>query len=51
MDRSDVHAKCQGQKLKVKVTQVKTQFSPFPDRNSILNLHIVMKWYRKLDVA
>ena len=28
-DRSDVHAKGQGQKWKVKVTKVKTQLSPF----------------------
>ena len=28
-DRSDVHAKSQGQRTKVKVTEVKTQFSCF----------------------
>ena len=40
IDRSDVHAKGRGQRSKVKVTEVKTNFAPiwaFPDHNSSLN--------------
>ena len=36
-DRSDVHGKNENQRSKVKVTEVKIQFRPFPDRNSSLN--------------
>ena len=50
IDRRDVHAKGQGQRSKVKVTEVKTQLQPFPDCNSSLNSHMVMKWCTKLDV-
>ena len=30
IDKSDVHARGQGKRSKVKVTEIKTQFSPFP---------------------
>ena len=46
IDRSDVHAKGQGQRSKVKVTKVKTNIAPtwvFPDRNSSLNSQVVTK--------
>ena len=46
--RSYYHAKGQGQRSKVKVTEVMT---PFPDHNSSLDSHVVMKWGIKLDVA
>ena len=49
-----VQAKGQGQSLKVKVTEVKTNFAPiwaFPDRNSSLNLQMAMKWCTKLEGA
>ena len=53
--KSDVHAKCEGQKSKVKVAEgKKTNFSPiwkFPDRNSSLNSHVAMKWCTKLEVT
>ena len=49
IDGSIVHAKDQGQRSKVKVTEVKTQFSR--NCNSSLNSHMVMKWCTKLDVA
>ena len=48
-DKTDVHEKGQSQRSKVKVTEVKVQ--PFPDRNSSLNSHMMMKWCTKLDVA
>ena len=54
IDKSDVHAKGQGQRSKVKVTEIKTNFAPiwaFPDCNSRLNLHIAMKWRTKLEVG
>ena len=37
-------AKGQGQRSKVKVTDVTTQLQPFPDCNSSLNSHMMMKW-------
>ena len=40
IDKSDVHSKGQGQKSKVKVMEVKTNFAPIwaiPDCNSSLN--------------
>ena len=40
IDKRDAHAKGPGQKSKVKVTEVKTNFAPvgvFPDCNSSLN--------------
>ena len=40
-DRGDVHAKGQGQRSKIKVTKIKTNFAPiwaFPDRNSSLKV-------------
>ena len=40
-DPGKVHAKGQGQRSKVKVTEVTTQ--PFPDCNSSLNSHMMMK--------
>ena len=43
-DRSDDHAKGQGQRSKVKVTEVTTQTLPFPDCNSSLNSRMMMKW-------
>ena len=54
IDKSDVHAKRQGQKSKVKVTEVKTNFAPiwaFPARNSSLNLQMATKLCTKLEVA
>ena len=39
IDRSDIHAKCEGELSKVKVTDIKTNFAPisvFPDCNSSL---------------
>ena len=54
IDRSDVHAEGQGQKSKVKVTEVKTNFAPiwvFPENNSSLNSQMAMKWCIKLEVA
>ena len=52
-DRSDVHVKGQGQRSKVKVTvsqRSKPNLKPFPDHNSSLNSHMVMKWCTQLDV-
>ena len=46
IDKSDDHAKGQGQRSKVKVTEVKTNFAPiwwFPDCNSSLNSPMAMK--------
>ena len=46
IDKSDVHAKGEGQRSKVKVTEVKTNFAPiwgFLDRNSSLNLQMATK--------
>ena len=46
-DQSDVHAKGQGQRSKVKVTEVKRNFAPicvFLDRNSSLNSAMATKW-------
>ena len=42
-DQGNFHAKGQGQRSKVKVTKVTTQL--FPDCNSSLNSHMMMKWY------
>ena len=47
IDRSDVHAKGQGQTSNVKVTEVTTQLN----RNTSLNSQMMMKWCIKLDVA
>ena len=44
-DQSEVHPKGQGQRLKVKVTGVKTQL------NSSLNSHMMTKWCKKFHVA
>ena len=41
-DQGNVHAKGQGQRSKVKVTEVTTQL---PGCNSSLNSHMMMKWY------
>ena len=49
MDRSDVHAKGQGQMSKVKVTEVNTQLRLFPDSNSSLNSHMAMKSWAQLE--
>ena len=49
-DQSELHAKGQGQKAKVKFTEVKTQLNRFRAVSS-LNLHLMMKWCIKLDVA
>ena len=43
MLKSDVHAKGQGQRSKVKVTEVNTQLSRFRTVNSSLNSHMAMK--------
>ena len=54
IDRSDVHAKSQGQRSKVKVTEVKTIFAQiwaFPDCNSSYNIQMATKWCTKLEVA
>ena len=40
IDKRDVHAEGQGQRSKVKVTEVKTQFKLFLDRNTSLNSHM-----------
>ena len=50
-DKSDAHAKGQGQGSKVKVTEVFTQLSCFWTVNSSLNSHMMMEWCVKLDVA
>ena len=55
-DRSDVHAKGQGQRSKVKVKEVKkiVKFYPdwaFPDCNSSFNSPMTTKWCTKLEVA
>ena len=45
-DKCDAHAKHQGQRSTVKVTEVKTNFAPiweFPDRKPSLNLQMAMK--------
>ena len=42
---------CKRSRSEVKVTEVKTHPSPFPDCNSSLNSHMMMKWCKKLDVA
>ena len=49
MVRSDVHAKGQGQRSKVKVTEVNAQL--FPDSNSSLNSHMAMKSCTQLEAA
>ena len=49
-DKSDGHAKGQGQRSKVKVTKVKTQ-QRFPNHNSSLNSHMKIKWCIKLHIA
>ena len=54
IDKGDGHAKGQGQRSMVKVTEVKTNFAPiwvFPDRNCSLNLQMAMEWCTKLEVA
>ena len=55
-DKSDVHAISQGQRSKVKVTEVKkiVEFDPdwaFPDCKSSLNSSMATKWWTKLEVA
>ena len=55
-DRSDVHAKGQCQRSKVKVTEVKkiVKFDPnwaFPDCDSSLNSQMATKWCTKIEVA
>ena len=47
IDRSDVHAKGQGQRSK----QILLQFEAFADRNSSLNLPMAVKWCTKLEAA
>ena len=52
-DRSDVHAKGQGQRSKVQVTEVYINFAPiraFPDRNSNLNEQMATKRCTKLEI-
>ena len=47
IDKCDVHAKGQGKRSKVKVTEVKTNYAliwSFPDHNSSLNSQMVTKW-------
>ena len=54
IDKSDVHAKGRGQRSKVKVTEVKTNFvliRAFPDCNFSLNSHMATKWGKKLAVT
>ena len=50
-NRNDAYAKVQGQRSKVKVTEVKTQISRFGTITPILISHMVMKWYTKLDIV
>ena len=50
INKSDVHAKGQVQRSKVKVTEVKTQLSRFRTVTPVW-IHMVMKWCTKLDVA
>ena len=52
IDKSDVHAKGQGQRSKVKVKEVKTNFAPiwaFQDCNSSLNSKMTTKCHGKLN--
>ena len=56
IDKSNVHARGQGQRSKVKVTRDKkiANFDPnwaFPDCNSSFNLPMATKWCTKLDVV
>ena len=54
IDRSDVHAKDQGRRSKVKVSEVKTNFVPswaFPNHNSSLNSLMATIWCTKLELA
>ena len=51
MVRSDVHAKGQGQRSKVKVTEVNTQLSRCRTLNSSLNSHMAMKSCTQLEAA
>ena len=54
IDKSDVHTKGRGQRSKVKITEVNTNFAPiwaFPDCNPNLNSQITTKWCTKLAVA
>ena len=48
-DKSDVHAKGEGQRSKVKVTEVKTIWAVW-DCSSSLNSHMSMKWCTKLGI-
>ena len=55
-DKSDVHAKSQGQRSKVKGTEIKkiVEFDPdwvFPDSNSSMTSPMATKWRTKLEVA
>ena len=50
--KSDVHANANAQKSKVKVTEVKTQFSCFRTVTSVwIHSHMATKWCTKLDKA
>ena len=49
IDKSDVHAKGQGQRSKVKVTEV--TILVFLDCNSSFNSQMATKWCTKLEVA
>ena len=54
IDRSDVLAKSQGQRWKVKVTEVNWNVASiciFSERNSSLNSQMAVKWYTKLKGA
>ena len=49
-DRSDVNAKVQGQRSKVKVTEVKTQISRFGTTTPV-DFTYGDEWYTKLDIV
>ena len=51
IDISGVHAKCHGQRSKVKFTEVKTNVWAFPGRNSSLNSQMTTKWWTKFQIA
>ena len=54
IERSDVHAQGQGQRPKVKVIEIKTNFAQilaFPDRNSNLNSQMATECSTKLELA
>ena len=50
-DGIDGHTKCRGQRSKGQGHWGQNPILPFPDCNSSMNSHMVMKWCPKLDVA